>query len=167
MPFFLRINFKALGAPDPEPVPGVKPWELYARCDARDSETCELFRQVSSLVQKDRKAAMAALYKLVQVAASGLPITNFYDKKQCHDIHTFNYQGKERTIWRIWKGDVVRVTFYYGEGRSILLTHAFAKYEDKLTKSQKAMLESEVIAYIDAANAKTLHCFEKPDDERQ
>lgn len=162
---FLRINFKALGAPEPEPVPGAKPWELYARCHAKNSASCDLFQQIAGLEPKDRKAAMAALYKLVQVAASGQPITTFYDKKQCHDIHTFNYQGKERTVWRIWKGDVVRVTFYYGEGRTILLTHAFAKYEDKLNKAQKAMLENEVIAYIDAANAKTLHIFEKTNDE--
>lgn len=165
MKYFLRINFKALGAIEPEPVPGDKPWELYARCDKKDAETCALFQQIASMVLKDRKAAISALDKLVRVAASGQPITNFYDKKQCHDIHTFNYQGKIRTVWRIWKGDVVRVTFYYGEGRAILLTHAFAKYEDKLTKAQKAMLEAEVIAYIDAVNAKSPHFFEKSNDE--
>lgn len=159
MTYYLRINFRSLGAPGSEPSPGRTPWELYARCDARDVNTCELLQQVHKMVVKDQKAALGALHKLVQVAASGEPITNFYDKKQCHDIHTFHYLGKDRTIWRIWKGDVVRITFYYGEGRSILLTNAFAKYEDKLTTSQKAMLEKEVIAYIDSANAKTLQYF--------
>lgn len=165
MKYFLRINFNALGKIEPEPVPGAKPWELYARCDEKDAETCVLFQQIANMVLKDRKAAVSALDKLVQVAASGQPITNFYDKKQCHDIHTFSYQGKDRTVWRIWKGDVVRVTFYYGEGRAILLTHAFAKYEDKLTKAQKVMLEAEVITYIDAVNAKAPHFFEKSNDE--
>jgi len=164
---FLRINFKALGAPEPEPSPGAKPWGLYARCNAKSSDSCELFRQIANLAPKDQRAALSALTKLVQVAASGLPITNFYDKKQCHDIHTFNYLEKERTVWRIWKGDVVRVTFYYGEGRTILLTHAFAKYEDKLNNTQKAMLEKEVIAYIDAVNAKTFNTIEKTDDENR
>jgi len=163
--YLLRINFNALGVPEPEPSPGAKAWELYARCTVKHINGCDLFQQVGNLALKDQRAAMSALFKLVQVAASGQPITNFYDKKQCHDIHTFTYLGKERTVWRIWKGDVVRVTFYYGEGRTILLTHAFAKYEDKLTKTQKAMLENEVIAYIDAANAKTLNTFEKNDDE--
>jgi hypothetical protein len=165
--YFLRINFKALCVPESEPSPGAKAWELYARCNAESSDSCELFQQIANLTPKDRKAALSALRKLVEVAASGLPITNFYDKKQCHDIHTFNYQGKDRTVWRIWKGDVVRVTFYYGQGRTILLTHAFAKYEDKLNNAQKAMLEKEVIAYIDAVNAKTLHTFEKTDDENR
>lgn len=161
MNFFLRINFKALGATDPEPVPSAKPWRLYARCDAEDVETCGIFQQIINLVGKDQRAAMSALHKLVHVAASGQPVTNFYDKKQCHEIHTFHYKGKERIVWRIWKGDVVRVTFYYGEDRMILLTHAFAKTEDKLTKGQKAMLEAEVKAYIDAVDANSLHFFEK------
>jgi len=165
MRFFLRINYKALGVPEQEPTPSSKPWELYARCDTKDAETCVLFQQIARMVPKDRKAAMSALHKLIIVAASGQPITSYYDKKQCHDIHTFTYQSKERTVWRIWKGDVVRATFYYGEGRTILLTHAFAKYEDKLTKAQKAMLETEVIAYIDAVNEKSLHFFEKSDNE--
>lgn len=163
--YFLRINFRALGVPGPEPAPGAKPWELYARCNEKRSDSCDLFQQIARLVPKDQKAAVSALYKLIQVAASGQPITNYYDKKQCHDIHAFNYLGKERTVWRIWKGDVVRVTFYYGEGRTILLANAFSKYEDKLSQSQKAMLEKEVIAYIDAVNAKKLYTFEKTDEE--
>ena len=104
---------------------------------------------------------MSALHKLVQVAASGKPITDFYDKKQCHEIHTFRHDGKDRTIWRIWKGDVVRVTFFYGDGQTVLLTHAFAKYEDKLSSAQKKMLENEVIAYLDALKANELKFLEK------
>jgi hypothetical protein len=113
------------------------------------------------MVLKDRNAALAALHKLIQVAASGKPITDFYDKKQCHNIHTFQYDGKDRTIWRIWKGDVVRVTFFYGDGQTVLLTHAFAKYEDKLTNAQKKMLEKEVITYLDALKANKLNFIEK------
>ncbi len=110
---------------------------------------------------EDRKSALAALSKLVEVAASGKPITAFYDKKQCHDIHTFKYKNKERTIWRIWKGDVVRVTFYYGDGKTVLLTHAFAKYEDKLTSAQKKNLENEVQEYLDAIDEKTIRFIGK------
>lgn len=159
MPFLLRINFKSLGVPKSEPAPNDKSRELYAKCNERSADTCDLFQQIAGMATKDQKAAMAALHKLVEVAASGQPVTDFYDNKQCHEMHTFNYLGKERTVWRIWKGNVVRITFYYGEGRAILLTHAFAKYENKLTTAQKKMLEKEVIAYIDAANANTLQLF--------
>ena len=158
---YLRITNKALGAPAPEPAPGVKPRMLYARCNSDDPDSCDLLHQVVGMVLKDRKAAMSALHKLVQVAASGKPITDFYDKKQCHEIHTFRHDGKDRTIWRIWKGDVVRVTFFYGDGQTVLLTHAFAKYEDKLSGAQKKMLENEVIAYLDALKANELKFLER------
>jgi hypothetical protein len=42
-----------------------------------------------------------------------------------------------------------------------LLTHAFAKYEDKLTTAQKKMLETEVRAYIDAVTDQQLNYIEK------
>lgn len=161
MTHYLRINFHALGATREEPFPGSKPRELYARCNSSDPATCDLFAQIGNMALKDRKAALAALSKLIEVAASGKPITEFYDKKQCHDIHTFKYKNKDRTIWRIWKGDVVRVTFYYGDGQTVLLTHAFAKYEDKLSSAQKKSLEHEVEKYVDALDEKTIEFIEK------
>lgn len=161
MTYYLRINFKALGVPSPEPTPGAKPRQLYARCDSSSAETCDLFKQISTMVPKDRKAALSAIHKLVEVAATGRPITEFYDKKQCHDIHTFRYKDKERVIWRIWKGDVVRVTFFYGDGQAVILTNAFSKYEDKLSNAQKKMLESEVKAYIDASAENKIEFLEK------
>jgi hypothetical protein len=161
MTHYLRINLQALGAQREEPSPGSKPRELYARCNSADPRTCDLFSQIAGMVPKDRKAALAALSKLIEVAASGKPITEFYDKKQCHDINTFKYKNKDRTIWRIWKGDVVRVTFYYGEGQTVLLTHAFAKYEDKLSSAQKKALEYEVEKYVDALDEKTIKFIEK------
>lgn len=164
MYFLIRINFKAIGAQEKEPAPGVTPWELYARCEMDNADTCQLFRQIAALSPKDRKAAMSALHKFIHVAASGQPLTCFYDKKQCHEIHSFKYGGKERIVWRIWKGDVVRITFYYCEGRAIFLTNVFTKYEDKLTNAQKLMLEKEVRAYIDAEHKKEIHTFEKEDD---
>lgn len=158
---YLLINNKALGAPAPEPAPGAKPRMLFASCHTDDPDTCDLLSQVVSMIPKNRNAAMAALHKLVQVAASGKPITEFYNKKQCHEIHTFSHDGKDRTIWRIWKGDVVRVTFFYGDGQTVLLTHAFAKHEDKLSNAQKKMLEKEVIAYLDALKANELKFLER------
>lgn len=161
MTYYLRINNHTLGDGNHEPAPSNKPRELYARCESNDPNTCDLFLQISQMTLKDRKAALSALSKLVEVAASGRPLTEFYDKKQCHDIHTFKYKNKDRTIWRIWKGNVVRVTFYYGDSQAILLTHAFTKYEDKLSTAQKKSLEHEVEKYIDAVDAKTLEFIEK------
>ncbi|GAB3445392.1 type II toxin-antitoxin system RelE/ParE family toxin [Massilia solisilvae] len=157
---YLRINFAALGAGRSEPPTGSKPRRLLARCNTEDPGSCDLFVQIKQLAPKDRKAALSALSKLVEVAATGKPITDFYDKKQCHDAYSFWYQNKERTVWRIWKGDVVRITFFY-DGENIVLTHAFAKYEDKLTTAQKKMLETEVMTYLDAVKANNITYLEK------
>lgn len=163
MTHYLRINFKALGVAALEPVPGVKPRLLYARCNSASVGSCDLFSQVKVLALKDRKAALAAIHKLIEVAATGKPLTAFYTKKQCHEIHSFTYRGKERTIWRIWKGDVVRLTFFYGDGQTVLLTNVFSKYEDKLNTAQKKMLEREVEAYLDAFAENRIEFIEKTD----
>ncbi|MBE7373033.1 hypothetical protein [Pseudomonas lopnurensis] len=155
----LKIDFRALKMPLPEPVAQAGAWSIFARCDEPDEAACEVFRQILAMPDKrDQKASLAALRKLIQVAASGHPLTSFYDKKQCHEAHRFNYQGKERTIWRIWQGDI-RLAFYYGEGKIIFLTQAFAKREDKLSKQQKTALETEAKCFIDAEAAGTLAPF--------
>lgn len=160
MTHYLRITYHSLGIPETEPQAGAKPRLLYARCNSEDPRTCELFVQIAGLALKDRKAALSALRKLVDVAASGKPLTEFYDKKQCHLIHEFRHLDKDRSIWRIWKGDVVRVTFLYDE-HSIILLNIFTKYEDKLTNAQKKALVHEAIAYLDSQKAKSLRYIEK------
>lgn len=108
---------------------------------------------------KDRRAAIAELAKLVQVAASGKPFQVFYDEKQCHDIHRFHYDGKERVLWRLRRGDV-RIVFYYGQGRLILLADALIKRKDRLSKAETSALEAQVVAFIDAEKANVLTPFE-------
>lgn len=103
----LKITFASVGIPGPEPAPDATPWSIYASCEEQRGETCELFQQIRRMpVTRDRKDALAALRKLIQVAASGKPLTAFYDKKQCHEIHTFHYDGRDTTIWRIRQNDI-------------------------------------------------------------
>lgn len=149
MAHYLHINYKAIGLPLDEPTPGEKAKQLIARCVDQNADSCEVISQVLDLCAPDTKSALKLLKKLVEVAASGLPFTEFYDKKQCHDIHTFDYKHKFHVIWRIRQGDV-RVAFYYGEGRAVLLTGAFAKRQDRISTATKKLLEKEVKAYLDA-----------------
>lgn len=104
---------------------------------------------------KDRKSAIAALVKLVQIAASGKPLQVFYDEKQCHDIHRFQYGGQERVVWRIRRGDI-RIAFYYGNGHLIFLADALVKRKDKLSQADKSALERQIIEFIDAEQASAL-----------
>lgn len=156
----LRISFRTLRYKASEPYAEAGHWNLVARCEGGDEGSCVLFRHIAGMpAASDRKAALAALVKLVQVAASGQPLQTFYDETQCHELHRFHYAGHDRVVWRIRKGDV-RVAFFYGQGRVVFLADAIVKRKDRLSHSEKAALEREVITYIDAETAGELVVFE-------
>lgn len=161
MSYYLReIDFAAIGASDTEPVKQPDHKKLVARCSSDDVNDCDFLQQIVELKSPSSiRAALSALHKLVNVAASGQPFTDFYDKKQCHEIHSFEYKHKAYKIWRIRKSDL-RITFYYAEGKAVLLTHVFEKHRDKLTSGQEAMLETEVKAYIDALEVGAVEMIE-------
>lgn len=134
---------------------------LVAWCAEESIATCGLLGQIADLQIPARKASIAAIAKLIQIAATGQPVAEFYDEKQCHKTHSFKYKGKVRDVWRVRKNDV-RVTFYYGRDKLILLTHAFEKRTDKLTEAQERELEGAVKAFIDAEEAKILTYVTEP-----
>lgn len=156
---FLEINERTLGKP-----PGAShgrsgaPWKLLARCEGSTADSCVLIahlKEMGSANKEDGKSALSALSKLINVAATGQPIENFYDSKQSHLLHEFVYKQRNRVVWRIRKGDV-RIAFYYAEDKIIFLADVFAKRKDKLTKGEKKQLEDEVKAYIDAEDDQQL-----------
>lgn len=151
----LEINDQALGRPHRHLEKAAHQWQLLARCSDASPDSCLLLQQLVFLGRQNRtdgRAALAALDKLIQVAAKGMPLETFYDKKQSHELHAFHYKGQRRVIWRLRKNDI-RLAFYYAEGRVIFLADAFAKRQDKLTAAEKARLEEEVRIYIDAESA--------------
>lgn len=157
-----RVTFKAIGYySQPEPQHQTSNWQVYAPCENNDFTACVLFSQIQQMTSKgDQKAALLALKKLIQVAALAQPLTVHYDKKACHELHRFVYEGKERVIWRIRHGDI-RLPFYYGQGKLIFLAGALPKRKDRLTTAETAALEKEVKRYIDAEAAGEL-VYEPP-----
>jgi len=124
--------------------------------DGGENEECRLIKDLQTMAdQRDLRAALQALTKLVQVAALGEPLEVHYDKKQCHPLHRFHHAGKDRVVWRIRKNSI-RLPFYYGEGRLIFLTGALVKRKDKLTPAERASLEKQVKKYIDEEQANNL-----------
>lgn len=146
-----RITFNSIGfRAQPEPPLLEESWLLFAPCENESFSGCILFSQIKDLAsKKDQKSAVLALKKLIQVAAMGQPLTVHYDKKQCHELHSFTYKGKARVIWRIRHGDI-RLPFYYGQGKLIFLAGAVSKRKDKLSQAEESALEKEVKRYIDA-----------------
>ncbi len=155
MPLHLkRVTFKAIGyKAQPEPLAQEHSWSLFAPLESGNDSGCILLKQIASLADKrDKQAALLALKKLIQIAALGQPLTVHYDKKRCHELHTFKYAGKERVIWRIRHGDI-RLPFYYGQGKLIFLAGALSKRKDRLSNAETLALEKEVKRYIDAEQA--------------
>ena len=107
-----RITFKSIGyqaQPEPKQLKGS--WQVFAPCEHADYSGCVLFSKIAGLSSiEDKKAAILALKKLIQIAAMGQPITAHYDKKQCHELHKFKYQGKDRVIRRIHHGGDLNVS---------------------------------------------------------
>lgn len=156
----LRINYGALRHSAQEPSAEPTHWRLYAPCSEADPDTCHVLQSIVQMrALKDRKAAIAALVKLVQVAASGKPLQIFYDEKQCHAIHRFHHDGRERVVWRIRSGDI-RVVFHYGNGRLVFLADALVKRRDTLSRAEKAALERQVTEFIEAEQANALALFD-------
>lgn len=151
----LEITETVIGKPSPNIQPRLDRWKLMARCTSSNPDSCHFLNQIYTLGKSNRvdaKSALSAINKLLQVAQTGQPLESFYDKKQSHPIHTFEYQGAKRVLWRVRQGDV-RLVFYYAEGKIIFLTDALAKRQDKLTDGEKTKLENELKTYIDAEQA--------------
>ena len=152
-----QIGNSCLGNGLEDPTPTSKSWHLYSLVDGDKDEECCVIKDLQSMAdQRDLRAALQALTKLVQVAALGQPLDVHYDKKQCHPLHRFHYDGKERVVWRIRKNSI-RLPFYYGDGRLVFLTGVLVKRRDKLTPTERTSLEKQVKKYIEAEQANNLH----------
>ena len=156
MTVLLELSYAVLGIPEAEPRPGENPWHPVTPCSGPDAEECPFLDQIGLLKDvRDRKAAVQALKKLIEVAATGLPMTDFYEKKQCHEIHSFQYNGKTRKVWRIRQGSI-RLPFYYGAGRLLFLPTVLVKRRDDLTRREQLELETHIKEYIQTESASGL-----------
>jgi mRNA-degrading endonuclease RelE of RelBE toxin-antitoxin system len=155
----LRITHRLFGLSTVDSVQAPNAWLLYAWCLSDTRESCALLKQMQDMQHNDRHTSLLGLKKLIDVAATGKPLNEFYDSKKCHKTHEFEYKNRPRTIWRIRHGDV-RISFYYGQGKVVLLTHIFPKRSDKLSEGQKKDLEATVKAYIDAEDDGALTILE-------
>ena len=160
----LEIDERSLGKPTQSgSLRNPAAWQLLSRCESDRADSCLLLQKIVELGRSNRvdgQAVLAALDKLIKVAATGQPIEAFYDKKQSHPLHEFDYKGQKRVVWRIRKGDV-RIAFYYAQGKVIFLADALAKRKNKLSEGEKKQLEDEVKTYIDAEDAQQLVIISK------
>lgn len=117
-------------------------------CATDDEDTAELLQRIKALGKTEGTCFRNGMRKLLKIANSGEPLTVHYDEKQCHKTHSFTYNGLTHDIWRIRNNDL-RILFFYGNDRVILLLDTFPKHADRLTKAQKLNAEDAVKRYLD------------------
>lgn len=124
-------------------------WKVVAYCDDNRKEACFLFAQIGEIEAQFRMSAINGMLRLIEVAATGSPLSSFYDKKKCHEIGEFVHSGTEHRLYRIRTGDT-RIVFGYGPSREIFVCAAIVKKADEFTKKELRRFEATAVIYLDA-----------------
>jgi mRNA-degrading endonuclease RelE of RelBE toxin-antitoxin system len=123
-------------------------YSVCSICPAKDEDTAEILAKIYQFGQTERKSFRNGMQKLLKIVNSGQRLEIHYDSKQCHETHSFYYNGSNHTIWRIRSNDL-RILFYYGNDRVILLLDTFPKHRQSVTKAQKNAAEDVIKRYLD------------------
>ena len=123
-------------------------------CVTKDRDSALVWVQIQALGANDRSAGFKSLAYFVQIAQNGPPLTQHLDKKQVHEAYEFvsAVSGKTEKVWRYRRG-AIRILFYYGNDRVLLLVDLLAKRSDKLEPAVLKQAELAVDAYLSATKA--------------
>ena len=127
---------------------------VSSRCATKDRDSALVWGQIQALQANDQAAGFKSLAYFVQIAQNGPPLTQHLDKKQVHEAHEFvsAVSGKTEKVWRYRRG-AIRILFYYGNDRVLLLVDLLAKRSDKLDSGVLKQTELAVDAYLSATKA--------------
>ncbi|HRQ59174.1 MAG TPA: hypothetical protein PLN31_17300 [Azoarcus taiwanensis] len=120
---------------------------------SKNPADAEFVEWVRILQANERSAFRNGMSTLLKLANAGRKLETHYGPKECHEAHRFNHANQVHVVWRIRRGDL-RILFYYGAERIILITDSFPKHRDKLTKAQKLKSEQTIKAFVDAKKVK-------------
>lgn len=124
-------------------------WKVAARCTAGRRDSAEVRAWLGAMEGNDRRQALKGLVFLTKVAQAGEPLGAMLDKKKLHEAHAFycEVSGKKEKVWRFRSGDI-RVLFYYGRDRLLLLSNVSPKRTDKYTQADLNQAEAAVREYL-------------------
>ena len=128
-------------------------FKVYCVSSSEDPRDAEIIEWVHKLETKERGSFFSGMSTLLKLANAGRRLESHYGPKECHETHCFTYKQQEHVVWRIRCGDL-RMLFYYGKDRILLITDVFAKHRDKLTNAQKLKSEQTIKAFIDVKKVK-------------
>lgn len=145
----------------PDPPHG---WKVYGLCESDDPESLCLTTRAKTekWINKDTRAALGALQKLVARCDTGQPLNSLFDEKQCHWAFEVNHCAKTRKkekVWRLWVGGIVRLYFCYGPNRELIVAWALRKREDDLKEREERELNDAfraILAALESGQYKTI-----------
>ena len=142
------------GPAAPPALLAAKRYRVSSRCVNKDRDSALVWRQIQAFKANDQAAGFKSLAYFVQIAQNGPPLTQHLDKKQVHEAHEFVsvVSGKVEKVWRYRRGDI-RILFYYGNDRILLLVDLLTKRSDKLEPAVLKQAELAVDAYLSATKA--------------
>ena len=128
--------------------------KVSSRCVTKDRDSAGVWTQIASLGANDKIPAVKSLAYFAQIAQNGPPLTQHLDKKQVHEVHEFVNAifSKTEKVWRYRRG-AIRILFYYGNDRVLLLVDLLTKRSDKLEPAVLKQAELAVDAYLSATKA--------------
>ena len=127
---------------------------VSSRCATKDRDSAGVWGQIQALEANDQAAGFKSLAYFARIAQNGPPLTQHLDKKQVHEAHEFvsAISSKTEKVWRYRRG-AIRILFYYGNDRILLLVDLLAKRSDKLEPAVLKQAELAVDAYLSATKA--------------
>jgi mRNA-degrading endonuclease RelE of RelBE toxin-antitoxin system len=124
-------------------------WKVVSPCKSNKRTSAEVLVWIQAMEKVDQHRALNGLLFLIKLAQSGQPLSAMVDKKKLHEAHDFycDVSRKREKIWRYRAGDV-RVLFYYGRDRLILLTSVMPKRTNKYSAADLQQATAAVRAYL-------------------
>jgi len=104
------------------------------------------WKDLNEQTKENKRGAYLALDKLKNGWITGQLLEEIFDRKICHDVHTFSHLLKPWTIYSFkkTKKDVIRLYFIYGPpppNGMLIVIKIDTKDQQKLTSHQKENLE--------------------------
>jgi len=121
-------------------------WLLFHVCKTNTVCSAILFDDMAAIRAidvKQWKNAQRALYMFNQHASNGLPFSNAYDEKECHEsgFEILDANGRcVEKIWRIRKGNIRIYWCYMGILKNIVILRAFIKNQAS-NRDKAALIE--------------------------
>ncbi len=118
-------------------------WHIYLLCSSEDLRSCHIYTDAHNLQKIYLNQYRTMMRILGQHCESGLPLTNYYDKKSCHDVKDIDLaNGQKEKIWRIRQGRLRLYFVYLPPERRLILLRVLVKNDDKLNKNEENSLVS-------------------------